>query len=92
MVSHRNLYHVGRSMALELRMGPDDTGIIPVPMFHASGAVVLLNGVYSGNTSVIMPRWHVLEFVRLVAEFQVTRITSYNVCYTKLLRLLNIKT
>jgi len=34
--------------------------------------VVLLNGVYSGNTSVIMPRWHVLEFVRLVAEFQVT--------------------
>lgn len=72
MVSQRNFYHVGRSMALELRMAPDDRGIIPVPMFHASGAVVLLNGVYSGTGIVIMPRWQAAEFVRLVAEYRVT--------------------
>ena len=72
MVSHRNLYHVGRSMALELRMGADDVGIIPVPMFHASGAVVLMNGIYSGTTTVIMSRWSVSEFIRLVEEFRVS--------------------
>jgi acyl-CoA synthetase (AMP-forming)/AMP-acid ligase II len=72
ITSHRNLYHVGRSMALELRMSPDDAGIIPVPMFHASGAVVLLNGVYSGTTTIIMSRWNVLEFIDLVNAHQVT--------------------
>jgi len=72
MASHRNLYHVGRSMTLELRMGSDDVGIIPVPMFHASGAVVLMNGIYSGTTSVIMPRWSVADFLRLVEEYRVT--------------------
>lgn len=72
MATHRNLYHVGRSMALELRMEQDDAGIIPVPMFHASGAVVLMNGMYSGTTSIIMPRWNVYEFIDLVAKYQVT--------------------
>lgn len=72
MGSHRNLYHVGRSMALELRMGPDDAGIIPVPLFHVSGADVLMNGMYSGCTSIIMPRWNVYEFIRLVHLHRVT--------------------
>jgi acyl-CoA synthetase (AMP-forming)/AMP-acid ligase II len=72
MASHRNLYHVGRSMALELRMGPDDAGIIPVPLFHVSGADVLMNGMYSGTTSIIMPRWNVYEFIRLVQLHRVT--------------------
>ena len=72
IASHRNLYHVGRSMALELRMCPDDAGIIPVPMFHASGLVVLLNGVYSGTTTIIMPRWNVLVFMDLVHTYKVT--------------------
>ena len=72
MASHRNLYHVGRSMALELRMEPDDVGIIPVPLFHVSGADVLMNGMYSGCTSIIMPRWNVYEFIRLVQLHRVT--------------------
>lgn len=72
MANHRNLYHVGRSMALELRMGPDDAGIIPVPLFHVSGADVLLNGIYSGTASIIMPSWNVYEFIRLVQLHRVT--------------------
>jgi acyl-CoA synthetase (AMP-forming)/AMP-acid ligase II len=72
MANHRNLYHIGRSMALELRMGPDDAGIIPAPLFHASGANVLMNGVYSGTPSVIMARWNVYDFMNLVYKYQVT--------------------
>lgn len=72
MVTHRNLYHVGRSMALEMGIGLDNIGIIPAPLFHASGLVILMNGLYSGTASVIMPRWNVVEFMELVEKYKVT--------------------
>ncbi len=72
MVTHRNLYHVGKTMFREMEMQRDDTGIIPTPLFHASGVVVLMNGIYTGVTSVVMPRWDVEDFVRLVREHKVT--------------------
>ncbi len=72
MVTHRNLHHVGKTMCREMEMRRDDMGIIPTPLFHASGVVVLMNGLYTGCTSVIMPRWDVEEFVRLVGEHRVT--------------------
>lgn len=72
MVTHRNFYHVGRSMALEMQMTCADTCIIPGPMFHASGVVVLMNGIYAGSTTVIMPRWDVVDFMTQVEKHQVT--------------------
>lgn len=72
MVSHGNLYHVGRSMACEMASGPDNVGIIPAPLFHASGLVVLMNGYFGGTASVIMPRWNVVDFMELVETHQVT--------------------
>ncbi|EKD38446.1 MAG: hypothetical protein ACD_75C00732G0010 [uncultured bacterium] len=72
MVTHRNFYHVGRSMAFEMGIGLDNVGIIPAPLFHASGLVVLMNGMYSGTASIIMPRWNVEEFMGLVEKHTVT--------------------
>jgi acyl-CoA synthetase (AMP-forming)/AMP-acid ligase II len=72
MVMHRNFYHVGKSMALELRMNRNDSGIIPAPLFHVSGAVVLLNAMYSGTTSIIMPCWDVEGFMGLVQKYTIT--------------------
>ncbi len=72
MVLQRNLYHVGRSTAQELRMERHDVGILPTPLFHASGLVVLMNGIYSGCTTIIMPSWDVEGFMRLVEKHEVT--------------------
>ena len=59
MAIHRNYYHAGRSLTLELKMDSDDFGIIPSPLFHATGEVVLMTCIFSGTTAVIMPQWDV---------------------------------
>jgi len=72
MATHRNFYHVGRSMAHELQMQEGDVGIVPVAMFHVSGIVILLCDIYSGTASVVMPRWDTEEFMALVEKHRVT--------------------
>ena len=72
MVTHRNFYHGGRSMTLELKMDDNDVGIIASPLFHATGEVTLMNQVYSGTTSVIMPQWDTQLFLQLVQEHRIT--------------------
>ncbi|WP_028321034.1 class I adenylate-forming enzyme family protein [Desulfatiglans anilini] len=72
MATHRNYYHAGRSLTLELKMNPDDVNIIPSPLFHATGEVVLMNGMYSGTPSIIMPQWDAEMFMQLVERYRVT--------------------
>jgi len=72
MATHRNFYHAGRSMSLELKMDRNDMGIIASPLFHATGEVTLMNHMYSGTTSVIMPAWTVEDFLGLVEKYKVT--------------------
>ena len=72
MAIHRNFYHVGRSLTLELMMDEDDVGIIASPLFHATGEVTLMNHIYSGTTSVIMPMWDVALFFELVERYKIT--------------------
>ncbi len=72
MATHRNFYHAGRSMTLELKMDRDDMGIIASPLFHATGEVTLMNHMYSGTTSVIMPAWSVEDFLSLVQTHKIT--------------------
>ncbi|MCK5916272.1 MAG: AMP-binding protein, partial [Deltaproteobacteria bacterium] len=72
MATHRNFYHVGRSLTLELKMDADDVGIIASPLFHATGEVTLMNHIYSGTTSIIMPMWDVPTFLELVEKYKIT--------------------
>ncbi len=72
MATHRNFYHVGRSLTLELKMDAEDVGIIASPLFHATGEVTLMNHIYSGTTSVIMPMWDVPTFLELVEKYKIT--------------------
>ena len=72
MATHLNYYHEGRAFVLELKMDTNDVGIIPSPLFHATGEVVLMNDMYSGTTSIIMPQWDPVEFMRLVEKYKVT--------------------
>ncbi|MCB2149285.1 MAG: AMP-binding protein [Deltaproteobacteria bacterium] len=72
MATHRNFYHAGRSLTLELKMDDSDVGIIASPLFHATGEVTLMNDVYSGTTSVIMTHWDTRLFLELVQEHRIT--------------------
>ena len=72
MATHRNFYHVGRSLTLELKMDDNDFGIIASPLFHATGEVTLMNHMFSGTTSVILPQFTPERFLQLVEKHKVT--------------------
>ncbi len=72
MVVHKNLYHVGKSLSFELQMGSNDLGIVPVPLFHASGQCILMSNIFNGTATVIMPCWDILKFMELVEKYHAT--------------------
>ncbi|WP_176761127.1 class I adenylate-forming enzyme family protein [Desulforhopalus singaporensis] len=72
MITHQNLFHAGHSLSVEMDMTDTDVGLVPVPLFHASGQCLLLTCVYSGCTAVIQPCWDIGNFVNLVTEYKVT--------------------
>jgi acyl-CoA synthetase (AMP-forming)/AMP-acid ligase II len=72
MATHRNYYHTGRSLNLALGTRRGDVGIVATPLFHATGHSVLMNGVFGGVPTVIMSRWDVEEFMKLVEEHKVS--------------------
>ncbi|ORV85656.1 acyl-CoA synthetase [Mycobacterium interjectum] len=46
-------------------------GMMCVPFFHVGGALGTLGGLYSGNTSVVQPRFDAGEWLRLVSQHRV---------------------
>jgi acyl-CoA synthetase (AMP-forming)/AMP-acid ligase II/ketosteroid isomerase-like protein len=51
----------------------DDTLICVLPLFHIYGLVVVMNmGLYQGSTIVLMPRFELELFLKLVQEYEVT--------------------
>jgi long-chain acyl-CoA synthetase len=51
--------------------GRPAVGMMCVPFFHVGGALGTLGGLYSGNTSVVQPRFDAGEWLRLVSEHRV---------------------
>lgn len=47
-------------------------GMMCVPFFHVGGSLGTLGSLYSGNTSVVQPRFDAGEWLRLVAQHRVT--------------------
>ncbi|GKT09736.1 class I adenylate-forming enzyme family protein [Desulforhabdus sp. TSK] len=72
MVLHSNFHHVGRAQTVELRTTRDDVALIPAPLFHAAGMVILMDAVYNGATTLIMPNWDLDAFLQLVEKYKVT--------------------
>lgn len=59
-------------MAAPFRAGAKPAiGMMCVPFFHVGGALGTLGGLYSGNTSVVQPRFDAGQWLRLVAEHRV---------------------
>jgi fatty-acyl-CoA synthase len=56
--------------------GPESVGLGVVPMFHITGMVYsVLGSVYTGSTTVILPRWDRELAARLIARHQVSHWT-----------------
>jgi acyl-CoA synthetase (AMP-forming)/AMP-acid ligase II len=71
-VSGRQLTARIRGMAAPFRADvAPAVGMMCVPFFHVGGALGTLGSLYSGNTSVVQPRFDAGEWLRLVAEHRV---------------------
>ncbi len=74
MLTHRNLVANLEQVRAVHRIGADDTLIGLLPFFHIYGQTVVVNlGLAAGATIVVMPRFDMGEFLRLLEEHRVTR-------------------
>ncbi len=71
-ISGRQLSARIKGMAAPFRPGAKPAmGMMCVPFFHVGGALGTLGGLYSGNTSVVQPRFDAGEWLRLVSKHRV---------------------
>lgn len=74
MLTHYNLVaNIHQFGAME-STGEQDTLIAVLPFFHIYGLVVILNSALSlGATCVLMPRFDLEQFLRILQDYKVTR-------------------
>jgi len=71
-ITSRQLTSRIRGMAAPFRADAEPAvGLMCVPFFHVGGALGTLGSLYSGNTSVVQPRFDAGEWLRLVSEHRV---------------------
>jgi acyl-CoA synthetase (AMP-forming)/AMP-acid ligase II len=73
MLTHHNLVaNMCQMDGLDYFTG-DDTLICVLPLFHIYGLVVVLNmGLYQGATIVLMPRFELEPFLKLLQDYEIT--------------------
>jgi acyl-CoA synthetase (AMP-forming)/AMP-acid ligase II len=74
MLTHANLVANIVQSSVPDPMTPDDTIIATLPFFHAGGIVFVVNrALHGGATVVILPRFELEPFLRVVQDYRVTR-------------------
>ncbi len=72
-LTHGNLAKSVRNVVDTYELGPEDTSLCVMPLFHVHGLVAsTLATLLSGGTVVVPPRFNALNFWRLVEEYGVT--------------------
>ncbi len=73
MLTHRNIVaNLLQARAAGL-LGPQDTLLGVLPIFHIYGLVLIANaGLVEGATTVTMPRFELLEYLKHLARYRVT--------------------
>ncbi|WP_102417799.1 class I adenylate-forming enzyme family protein [Mycobacterium sp. 4858] len=72
-ITGRQLTRRIKGMAAPFRAdAKPSVGMMCVPFFHVGGALGTLGSLYSGNTSVVQPRFDAGEWLRLVSQHRVT--------------------
>ncbi len=71
------LLHVARAVAMHNRLGPEDRGYSPLPLFHVNAEVVaLLATLVAGATVVLDRRFHRRGFWQLLREREITWLNA----------------
>ncbi|MDQ3741606.1 MAG: 4-coumarate--CoA ligase family protein [Actinomycetota bacterium] len=74
MLSHRNLVANILQASASLGMEDDEVVIGVLPFFHIYGMTVIMNmGLWSGATTVTMPRFDLEQFLSIIQDKKVTR-------------------
>lgn len=74
MLTHRSLVANVTQVQAMLDLRPDDRVVAVLPLFHIYGLTVLMNlGLAAGATLVVLPRFELTEFLRVLAEERITR-------------------
>jgi long-chain acyl-CoA synthetase len=85
-LSHSNLLFNAIISCDLMDAGPDDTGLIVLPLFHIFGMTVLMNAlVYKGGTSILLPRFDAAKVFSLVQQHKVTIFAGVPTMYWGLL-------
>jgi oxalate---CoA ligase len=76
-LSERQLLAVAGRVAAHHRLGPDELGYSPLPLFHVNAQVVgLLSTLVAGGGLVIDRRFHRTDFWALLASWKVTWLNA----------------
>ena len=72
MLTHRNLVRNHEQYVQAMRLGPDDSYIIYLPLSHIYGVALMGAAIKSGAKQIILERFDLETVVRLVQEHGVT--------------------
>ncbi|AHG00807.1 hypothetical protein HALLA_08510 [Halostagnicola larsenii XH-48] len=88
MLSHRNLLATVESYSQGgLDVGPDDTLLLVLPLFHIYGLNALLGSyVYAGSKMVLQPKPEPKNMLRAIEDHRVTKFSGVPAMYTMLFR------
>ncbi|MEM9608394.1 MAG: AMP-binding protein [Actinomycetota bacterium] len=72
MLTHGNLIANAFHTQVMSPLGPDDRYLLSAPMFHAAGAVAVIQGVWQGALQVVQPAFNPTEALDLIESHGVT--------------------
>jgi acyl-CoA synthetase (AMP-forming)/AMP-acid ligase II len=75
ILTHRNLVANLRQIDVMFDVNTDTKILAVLPFFHIYGMTVMMNqGIHARATVVTMPKFDLVEFLRIISEYQVQRI------------------
>jgi acyl-CoA synthetase (AMP-forming)/AMP-acid ligase II len=84
VIAQRNLMAMVESQTCDLRVVPEDTNLLVMPMFHAGGLWPLMTHFYRGAKTIILPRFDEEKVLQMVEK---EKVTFLNLVPTTLRRL-----
>jgi bile acid-coenzyme A ligase len=73
---------IGRSM----RIGPDDTCLVPGPLYHSAPFIYSMYGLFAGAHQVVMPKFSAREYLEVLGTTAVTWTTVVPTMLSRILR------
>lgn len=73
IATHTNLYHPGPAAFSHVGFQMGDRALLPTPLFHISGSVMVTSAPYVGMTIVCMPHFHPHHILDLIEKERVTQ-------------------